>query len=462
MDVHGSGRDWRGNKRPQDPTMCGHICGSICLLHRNAKRSKNGPSRNPNSIVPKNYVVSSSIEPGDEEFKRIMKSARGKLEIPMPAAMSCRIQHPQHRETCGIIGQRKIKYAFIVEADEFTRMRMDGSLHKYHGDHIAGKGMNSLSHCNLVHKFIHMSQSMKIPDAKAAVEKEWEKLEKILAWQLTKVKNKSEVIDEARTKGHTVHFASLMDLCHLKNSELEPQFQKYKGRVVLRGDIAKDDSGSYAVFTEQGSSASQVTAAKVMDIMSRLPGCAEQAADAVSHFSSLCCAKNLILFSCITERMAKRMQEQSEENRIVAKSRPMVMNLTSSVATNCASVDSPVAARSRDILKASSRQVGLSGRLDANANQNSNPDAASRLAKGCFTVHQHRLWATGKDQKSLNRQEESVISTGKLVATEHQGYPENPQTPKDSGHHFRLSPHCADHMEKAFSIVKKLWSDTDG
>ena len=29
--------------------------------------------------------------------------------------------------------------------------------------------------------------------------------------------------------------------------------QKYKGRVVLRGDIVKDDPGSYAVFTEQGS-----------------------------------------------------------------------------------------------------------------------------------------------------------------------------------------------------------------
>ena len=49
-----------------------------------------------------------------------------------------------------------------------------------------------------------------------------------------------------------------MDLRHLKNSELEPQFHKYKGRVVLRGDIVKDDSGSYAVFTEQGSSASQM------------------------------------------------------------------------------------------------------------------------------------------------------------------------------------------------------------
>ena len=88
--------------------------------------------------------------------------------------------------------------------------------------------------------------------------------------------------DEARTKGIKVHFASLMDTCHLKNAELETKAPKYKGRVVLRGDIVKDDSGSHAVFPEQGSSASQMTAAKVMDIISRLPGCAGQAADAVS------------------------------------------------------------------------------------------------------------------------------------------------------------------------------------
>ena len=95
------------------------------------------------------------------------------------------------------------------------------------------------------------------------------------------------VIDEARTMGATVHFASLMDICHLKNAELETKHQKYKGRVVLRGDIVKDDSGSYAVFTEQGPSASQMTAAKVMDIISRLPGCARPAADAVSAFSQV-------------------------------------------------------------------------------------------------------------------------------------------------------------------------------
>ena len=39
----------------------------------------------------------------------------------------------------------------------------------------------------------------------------------------------------------------------------------------------KDDPGSYAAFTELGSSASQMTAAKVRDVISRLPGCAGQA-----------------------------------------------------------------------------------------------------------------------------------------------------------------------------------------
>ena len=176
----------------------------------------------------------------------------------------------------------KSKFACILEASESKRLRMEESLPNCREDHIAGEGDNSLQHYNLVHKFIPMPQAIKISAAKAAVDKEWGKLEKIAAWNLTKVRSKKEVIDEARTTGAKVHFASLMDICHLKNAELEAKHQKYKGQVVFRGDIVKDDSGSYAVFTEQGSSASQMTAAKVMDILSRLPGCAGQAADAVS------------------------------------------------------------------------------------------------------------------------------------------------------------------------------------
>ena len=197
----------------------------------------------------------------------------------MAPAMPCKIL-----KNCGSGGSNKIKtkLACVLEADESTTMRMGNSIPHDHQDHIAGIGENSLQHYNLVHKFIPMPQAVKIPAAKAAVDKKWEKLEKISAWNLTEVRRKKEVIDEARTSGATVHFASLMDICHLKNAELEAKHQKYKGRVVLRGDVVKDDSGSYAVFTEQGSSASQMTAAKIMDIISRLPGCAGKAADAIS------------------------------------------------------------------------------------------------------------------------------------------------------------------------------------
>ena len=50
---------------------------------------------------------------------------------------------------------------------------MERAPHRYHEDHIAGKGMNSSSHYNLVHNF-PMPQAMNIPDAESAVEKEWE------------------------------------------------------------------------------------------------------------------------------------------------------------------------------------------------------------------------------------------------------------------------------------------------
>ena len=113
------------------------------------------------------------------EFKDIMKNARGKLEVPMPAAMPCKIQREKYRETCRVEKDCKTKDARIVEADESTRKHVEGSLHKNHGNHIAGKGMNSLNHYNLVRKFIPMPQAMKIPDANTAVEKEWEKREKM-------------------------------------------------------------------------------------------------------------------------------------------------------------------------------------------------------------------------------------------------------------------------------------------
>ena len=77
----------------------------------------------------------------------------------------------------------------FVESHEFTRQRVESSQPKNHENHIAGKGFTSMSHVYLVHKFI---------PAKAAVDKEWKKLETTPARHLEKVKTKKEAILEAQ------------------------------------------------------------------------------------------------------------------------------------------------------------------------------------------------------------------------------------------------------------------------
>ena len=124
------------------------------------------------------------------------------MEIPVAPAMLCKTcKKSKNGKTRSKTNDFKSIFACILEASESARLRMEESLPNYHEDHIAGRGDNSLQHHNLVHKFIPMPRAMKIPAAQAAVDKEWEKHEKIPAWNLTKVRSKSEVIDEARTKG---------------------------------------------------------------------------------------------------------------------------------------------------------------------------------------------------------------------------------------------------------------------
>ena len=173
------------------------------------------------------------IDLEDKEFKETIRNARKKLKTPVALVMPWKVM-----KNCGNGGSNKIKKQNLRVFWKLMNLRNCVWETQYP---IIMKTI--LQPYNLVHKFIPMRQTMKIPEAKAAVDKEWKNLEKFSAWNLTKVRNKSEVIDEARTSGATVHFASLMDMCHLKNAEVEAKHKKYKGRVVLRGDSVKDDSG---------------------------------------------------------------------------------------------------------------------------------------------------------------------------------------------------------------------------
>ena len=212
-----------------------------------------------------------------------------------------------------------------------------------------------------------MTQAMKIPDAEAAANKEREKLEKIPAWNLTKVTNITELIAEARTEGKTV---------------------------------------------------------------------------------------------------------QKEEDRIVAKSKPTAMNVTSTVSTSSSSVNHPIASKSPGILNAST------GKPDARARRNSKPDAASssqgRL-KGAYlgglmdrvagkptgTDKSQESWEFSESESWSNHEKE-VMRTP--VAIRNSGTSENSEAgSRKWPHHFHMSPAVVSHMERVSSIVRQIYgrSPTD-
>ena len=73
-----------------------------------------------------------------------------------------------------------------------------------------------MTHYNLVHKFIPMPQAMKIPDAKQQWTKDGRNLRQFQhgIWKKSRAK-KVVILEEQRDK-KKVHFATLMDICHLK------------------------------------------------------------------------------------------------------------------------------------------------------------------------------------------------------------------------------------------------------
>ena len=63
--------------------------------------------------------------------------------------------------------------------------------------------------------------------------------------------------------------------------------QQYQGRVVLRGRSVVDETGGFAVLTEQGAPASHISAAEVLDTISQLPGISGDANGAVSAYTQV-------------------------------------------------------------------------------------------------------------------------------------------------------------------------------
>ena len=194
-----------------------------------------------------------------------------------------------------------------------------------------------------------------------------------------------------------------------------------------------------------------------------------------SHFGSLCCAKNFSLISCITERMAKRMQEHSEKNRIVAKSRPSAINLTSSVAASSfISEQSDCVEESPGYSKLQVDRLDYQGSLmqtHGSKFQSRRSVQFSRTAKRCSTVLQHRetcgnghgselsesAGRTLQHRETCGNGDDWTPRTFRKISKSQKIQEIQNQKSKLTTLFPRKSPGlCAPHMEKVFSVVRKI------
>ena len=212
------------------------------------------------------------------------------LERPMPTAMACKRLPKSNTKVASKpeIASEKIPktiHGCIVESHEFTRQGVESSQPQNHEDHIAGKGFTSMSHKNLARKIIFTPRVMKILGAKAAVDKELTKLETIPAWNLERSRKSEKGGYSGRTK------TQKSPLCHT-HGRMSPQKYGYGTKITevqrhSRAPVRNCKRRPMQFFTEQGSSASQMTAAKLMDVIARLSCCDGQASDAVSAYTQV-------------------------------------------------------------------------------------------------------------------------------------------------------------------------------
>ena len=134
----------------------------------------------------------------------------------------------------------------------------------------------------LVAKILQQPEIQRTPAAKAALDKEWQKLVDKGCWIEKQVREYDQVASEAQKKKLKVHFGRVFEICTLKGSELkegDPN-RKYKGRSVFQGNKVLDENSDHALFAELGSSPASMEAGKIIDVYGSQPGFTKQQADA--------------------------------------------------------------------------------------------------------------------------------------------------------------------------------------
>ena len=134
----------------------------------------------------------------------------------------------------------------------------------------------------MVSRAVPPKEANQNPLARAAMDSEMKGLREHGVWNEKKMRERADVLKEARVRGEKVHHGRVFLICHEKGSEMPEGHpdRKMKARAVFQGNNVKDEFWDQAIFGELPSSPAAIEAAKAADAAGLLPGHKCQTCDA--------------------------------------------------------------------------------------------------------------------------------------------------------------------------------------
>ena len=102
-----------------------------------------------------------------------------------------------------------------------------------------------------------------------------------------KVREKADVMREAKRSGTTVQFGRVHGICVEKNAELPEGHpnRKFKGRVVFLGNRVVNQDYESDTFADLGNAPANLESGRLADCYGSVPGHGSEVADAVQALS---------------------------------------------------------------------------------------------------------------------------------------------------------------------------------
>ena len=137
----------------------------------------------------------------------------------------------------------------------------------------------------MVTRLLDRMEMLSRPAALEAVKKESNGLVSGGTWLLETVKELDELKATAKTSGEKVIIGQLMTLVSEKFAELADESQKVlKGRIVFRGDNARDENGTLAIYQDLAASPTLITSANANIAYGLFRGNKTTSADAIKAY----------------------------------------------------------------------------------------------------------------------------------------------------------------------------------